>query len=161
MPDREQPSTDAKVAPLQAKPRGNPLGFSLEFRDQTALVGLVDRRVTRALVIDRLEMEVPDVTFPFDVSGGAEQFRHRRCRLRLLKLSVGQADLAAYLTAALEPDRFGISLMDCSLDAGQGRLAGRFRVGAQQVEFSARFTAQPGRGWALILNICLKRSSYI
>jgi hypothetical protein len=77
----------------QRKTAGNPLGFGLEFRRGSTLVTLGGRPLTGGLRVERLELEVPEVSFPFDVSGGAEQFRHRRCRLRLLGLSLGQAEL--------------------------------------------------------------------
>ncbi|MBN2497961.1 MAG: tetratricopeptide repeat protein [Deltaproteobacteria bacterium] len=117
------------------------LGFGLEFRDGVALVTLTDRRIG-ALRIDRLELEVPDVSFPFDVTGSAEQFQNRRCRLRLCSLSIEEQDLAGVLFEALG-ERGGVEDLQVFLVDGCGLLAGRFKMGGSGVPFTARFAADP------------------
>ncbi len=146
MGEKTESSADPteKVAILEREKGGNQLGFSLEFREQSALVSLVGRQVTDCLRVDKLELEVPEVTFPFDVSGGAEQFRHRRCLLRFLSISIVQDDLARFLSDLFEPERYGIEQVEVTLDEGAGRLSGVFRVGSDSAVFSARFYVEPG-----------------
>ncbi len=133
-----------KPTVLGEKAIGSALGFALEFREQTALVALSDRELGAGLCIDALELEVPDITFPFDVTGGADQFRHRRCRLRRLELSATGSGLADRLRELLAPERFGIEQPDLSLGPAEGRLSGVFRVGRQRAPFSARFHLDTG-----------------
>ncbi|HSA20905.1 MAG TPA: tetratricopeptide repeat protein, partial [Myxococcota bacterium] len=128
--------------PELRKSAGNPLGFGLEFRRGSTLVTLGGRTLPGGLRVERLELEVPEVSFPFDVSGGAEQFRHRRCRLRLLGVSIGQAELAPWLEAALAEGQQGVAELRLALDGGEGWLAGSLSAGAQAAPFTARFAAE-------------------
>ena len=59
-----------ELVSIAKKGQGNLLGFSLEFREGTALVSLSDRKFKDRIQVERLSLEVPDVSFPFDVSGG-------------------------------------------------------------------------------------------
>ena len=72
------------------------LGFALTFVDGQGVLALHDRPLRALARVDRLELEVPDLRFPFDLSGGVARFRHRRCRLRDLLLSVGTEELRAF-----------------------------------------------------------------
>jgi tetratricopeptide (TPR) repeat protein len=132
------------VAPEEQKSSSNPLGFGLEFRRGSTLVTLEHRPLPGGLLIDRLELEVPEVSFPFDVLGGAEQFRHRRCRLRALSLSMAGAELAAWLERLSEDGRLGLAELRLELEQGEGWLGGRLSSGSQAATFSARFAAEPG-----------------
>ncbi|MBW1807824.1 MAG: tetratricopeptide repeat protein [Deltaproteobacteria bacterium] len=123
---------------------GNLLGFSLEFQKNTALVTLLDRKLDQHLDIEQITLEVPGVRFPFDVAGGAEQFRHHRCRLRTLVISIEQAGLESILVGLLDPARYGFSEIKVGLDGGQGWLSGNFKVGNQAAPFTARFVVEPG-----------------
>ena len=123
---------------------GNLLGFSLEFQKNTALVTLTDRKLHQHLDIEQITLEVPGVRFPFDVAGGAEQFRHHRCRLRTLVISIEQTSLESILVGLLDPARYGFSEIKVSLDGGQGWLSGNFKVGNQAAPFTARFAVEPG-----------------
>ena len=63
MTDEQQPTAGVQPVPVGTKSGGNPLGFSLEFREQTALVGFSDRRLgaglTPLLHVDRVGLGSP------------------------------------------------------------------------------------------------------
>ncbi len=118
---------------------GMSLGFSLEFRENTALLTLSNREIEEGVVVDRIVLEVPGVRFPFDVRGGAEQFLHHRCRLRLLDISIRAEEMLAFLSRRLDPARYGFEAIQVSLKGDVGWLSGRFRVGNQSAPFTARF----------------------
>jgi hypothetical protein len=130
-----QPATTASRA------GGNPLGFSLEFCEGSALVTLQKRPIEH-LLVEKLALEVPNVTFPFDVAGGAEQFRHHRCRLRMLELTLSQDELGRLLTRLLDPARYGIVDVQVGIKHGQGLLSGQWQVGEQSASFTARFVIE-------------------
>ncbi len=121
---------------------GISLGFSLEFWENTALLTLADRKIEGGLVVNRIVLEVPGVRFPFDVRGGAEQFVHHRCRLRLLDISIRDDDMQVFLSRKLDPVRYGFEDIRVSLREDVGWLSGRFRVGSQQAPFTARFLVE-------------------
>ena len=126
--------------------QGNSLGFDLEFSDGLAQVSLRDRKLAGGVVLERLRLEIPSVRFPFDVSGGAERFRHQRCRLLEMRLSLAEEDLESLLRGALDPARHGIREPRLSLAEGCGRLEGTFVSGEQATPFSLRFFVQSGAG---------------
>jgi len=136
---------------IAKKASGNLLGFSLEFREGTALVSLQNRKFKDRVLLERFSLEVPDVSFPFDVSGGAEQFRHHRCRLRTLVASVHQDDLALALAEHLDPARYGIEKIQVRIGEGQGLIRGEWRVGETRHPFIARFLAEAGTDLSLRL----------
>jgi len=147
---------DGKSAPgepiaISRKASGNLLGFSLEFREGTALVSLQDRKFKDRVLVERLSLEVPDVSFPFDVSGGAEQFCHHRCRLRTVVVALHQDDLAAVLAEHLDPARYGLEEIRVRIGEGQGLIRGLWRVGEIRHPFVARFLAEAGTDLSLRL----------
>src|SRR4051794_41489659 len=82
-----------------AAPDGATLGFALTFVEGRAVLGLEGRPLEPAGRVDRLEMEVPNLRFPFDFSGGVARFASRRCRLRELTLSLSGAEAGALFPA--------------------------------------------------------------
>lgn len=144
-----KPHLLSEPAQVGSGTQGNPLGFDLEFSDGLAQVSLRDRPLAGGVVLERLRLEIPSVRFPFDVSGGAERFRHQRCRLLEMRLSLAQPDLQSLLLGALDPARHGIRAPRLSLEEGFGRLEGTFASGEQAAPFSLRFFLQSGAGLGL------------
>jgi len=123
----------------------NPLGFALEFRDNKALVVLADRRLDWGVTIEQLVLEVPGVSFPFDLSGDAGQFRHHRCRLRLLAASVDSRQVLAALAGGTRQSTT-LDNLSLRMEGGVGLLSGVFRLAERSSPFTARFAAEPWQG---------------
>ncbi|HET6346468.1 MAG TPA: hypothetical protein VFH51_16160, partial [Myxococcota bacterium] len=95
-----------------------------------------DRRLG-PLTVKALALEIPDIAFPFDVSGGAERFKPRRCVLRHLALSLDTAGLEAILAAgALEEN--GLTHVKAVIHDGYIELAGLWHVGEARADFTCR-----------------------
>ena len=82
--------------------------FALRFVDGKGLLGLRERRHFALVGVERLELEIPHLRFPFDVSGGAERFQTRRCVLSSAELHVDEARLQQWLAARTQLARFGV-----------------------------------------------------
>jgi tetratricopeptide (TPR) repeat protein len=82
-----------------------PDGFSLHFDRGRALLRLQGQRLSDLAELEILEMSIPNLTFPFDVTGGIRGLRRRRLSLHRLRVSVRVSDLveAAAARAASSP----------------------------------------------------------
>ncbi len=86
--------------------------------------------------IDHLSMNVPDLRFPFDLSGGAGRFRHRRCVLSEATLSLGAEDIVQLLqNAALAAHGLDRPIVELGPDGFV--LGARVRVGGHAAELTA------------------------
>ncbi|RMG10130.1 MAG: hypothetical protein D6729_19855, partial [Deltaproteobacteria bacterium] len=116
--------------------------FSLSFIEGRALVGYTDRPVTPWLRVERLTLEVPDVRFPFDVTGGAQKFRHRRLRLVELAFEADEAELARRVCAALPAAAEGLADLQIACARGFVEVAGT--VAAGHLDGSGGRASAPG-----------------
>jgi golgin subfamily B member 1 len=138
----EQVTGAEEIPDLRGKAGGSSLGFALEFQNGVALVTLTDKSFERGWKVERLALEVPNVRFPFDFSGGAEQFRHSRCMLRHLELSVAAEDIVHFLVSSADVNRIGIEQVRVLTEKGAGWLGGIWRVGKDSAPFTARFVLE-------------------
>lgn len=103
------------------------LGFSLSFESGRGLLSTRERDIG-PLRLNFLELEIPHIAFPFDVTGGAERFKTRRCELRQLAVSLSADALETLIgTAALA--EWGFSQLRVSAHDGAVQFAGRFNIG--------------------------------
>ncbi len=116
----------------------NPLGFALDFLGGKAHVTLGRRHLGGLVRVDHLALEVPDVSFPFDVSGGAGRFRHRRCRLRRFEAAVEAEAFTSWFIAQDPLVSYGFRQVTLRWLDGSIRLEGLARLGDRQVPFTAR-----------------------
>src|SRR4051812_10952095 len=123
--------------PSPARPDSGALGFALTFVEGRAVLGMEGRPLAPAGRVDRLEMEVPNLRFPFDFSGGVSRFASRRCRLRELTLSLSGPEAAAFLRSPRLRD-FGIFEPQVAVVGGELHLDATARVGDREVGFTAR-----------------------
>jgi tetratricopeptide (TPR) repeat protein len=77
----------------------SPLGFSLTFAAGKGIAALRNRRLG-AIEVERLDLEIPKLVFPFDISGGVSRFQNRRCVVRSASFSISEESLAALLVQA-------------------------------------------------------------
>lgn len=77
--------------------------LSLTFDGGRCLIHLTRPKRLGPTRLSDLRLEVTNVKFPFDIDGGAQQFRHRRCRLDSATVSIEEEPLRLWLAAELRP----------------------------------------------------------
>ncbi|MCP4679462.1 MAG: tetratricopeptide repeat protein [Deltaproteobacteria bacterium] len=63
-------------------------GFALAFSGGRGIIAMDDEPLSDAATVDRLELFISDLAFPFDVTAGVKGLRHRRHTLGRLKITV-------------------------------------------------------------------------
>ena len=85
----------------------NPLGLHLDFLFGRGYLWAKEERLNDWMTLDHLKMEIPDLSFPFDVRGGLQRFRHTRCLIHEIGMSVSEVGLGDMLRqGAREIDGF-------------------------------------------------------
>ncbi len=121
---------------------GPGLGFALNFVDGRAVLVLERRPLEPFGRLDRLEMEIPGLRFPFDFSGGMSRFQNRRCRLREIGLSAGPTEIASLLPPSRLAE-MGIRELQLQISDGIVRFDGRIGLGGREAGFTARAAVVP------------------
>lgn len=139
IPDRA--ATAAKAVAVEARRESQPeeapqsLGFALRLESGKALLELKDKPLQKGVTIGRLEMEIPKVKFPFDVSGGAERFHSQRCVLRSLVLHLSHDALNEQLHRPALEDA-GFYDVEAGPENGALTITGAYKDGDTRVPFS-------------------------
>jgi tetratricopeptide (TPR) repeat protein len=105
--------------------------------------------------VEKLELEIPDLRFPFDLSGGVTRFKNHRLRLREMAVSFAADDLAGFLREARLAD-YGLFGPQVELHDGLVRVGARAVLGDRQAEFTATGAltmVQPGRARFSIFDV--------
>lgn len=127
--------------------------FEIQVEDGRGLLLLRPRTFFGWLRVEHLELLIPDVSFPLDITAGMAQFQHRRCHLLGARLAIDERGLFALIsrrTAALA--EAGIDELQVRLGEGAIEVHGRARVGEWKAELSARlFLEEEERAIRLVL----------
>jgi tetratricopeptide (TPR) repeat protein len=110
--------------------------FRLTFVQGRGLLSLTDRDFEGLGHVDALELEIPNLRFPFDLSGGVARFKNRRLNLRELSLFVGAKELTGLLARAPLGD-FGIFSPTVSIEGTRLTVCARVVLGGQEAEVTA------------------------
>lgn len=78
----------------------NPLGLSIDFMFGRGYLWSKQVQLSDWIALDSLRMEIPDLQFPFDARGGLHRFRHTRCLVREIELSISESGLQDMLLRA-------------------------------------------------------------
>ncbi len=116
--------------------------FRLTFVQGRGLLSLTGRDFEGLGRVDTLELEIPNLHFPFDLSGGVARFKNRRLRLRELALAVGSRDLNGILAQAPLRD-FGIFDPRVSIEGARLTLSARVQLGGHESEITATAVVSP------------------
>ena len=112
--------------------RANPLspdltlGFALQLADGTGLLSSKNRPIG-LLELKILELEVPDLDSPFDITGGPDAFKTRRLNLKHLVVGLGARAISDVVQAAVDPETArGFRQLSVSLESGHLSFGGQF-----------------------------------
>jgi len=109
--------------------------FRLTFVQGHGLLSLGGRDFEGLGRVDTLELEIPNLRFPFDLSGGVARFKNRRLRLRELALFVGSPELTGFLRRAPLGD-FGIFDPQVTVSGSRLILTARVHIGGHEAEMT-------------------------
>jgi hypothetical protein len=79
------------------------LEFEIQVEDGAGLLLLRPRALFGWLHVERLELQIPNVKFPLDITGGMAQFRSQRCRVMACSLKLDGEGLRKLLEARAAP----------------------------------------------------------
>lgn len=129
-------------------PRGDepPLALKLSLRDGRVYLVLEDHALGRGVRVRALEVLVPGVEFPVDLSGGAARFQHHSSRLQSAVIEIDPPALALALSQALRGPVQGVSL---ELSGGRLSLSARLADGPATARELRRLLLLPGRSGQL------------
>jgi|GEM_PF-5632763 len=124
-----------------------PLPFSFRLVGGSGKLSLRELRLFDRVLVDRLELEVPDLPLPLDLAEGAERFQNKRTRVSLAAFRMSQADLSAVVADA-DPALSERGIEELSLRAEDGHLSatGRVRQGEHSTEFAFRVVVHSSGG---------------
>lgn len=114
---------DRETSTKEAVPTPGP---ELRLVDRRAFIGFPPLAVSSGIVISDFGLQIPDVTFPFNVTGGPSRYQKRRLNFGFLELTV---DAEVVLRRLVEISRHLVEINDLRLNfrlgyiEGQGRLA--------------------------------------
>ena len=126
--------------------------FRLTFAQGRGLLSLAGREFEGLGRVDSLELEIPNLHFPFDLSGGVARFKNRRLRLRELALFVGSRELTGFLAKAPLAE-VGIFDPHVTIAGSRLTLCARVKIGQyeSEVTVAAAVYPQPPRSVGLCL----------
>ena len=124
--EKPEPSSTAEVA----------FGFALSFISGHGLLSLKDKRLG-PLDVKILELEIPEISFPFDVTGGADRFKNRHCTLRHITYGIDADGLEAALKRT-DLSAVGFHEIRAAIRDGFVEFTGRFVMGEHQADFTFR-----------------------
>ena len=116
--------------------------FRLTFVQGRGLLSLAGRDFDGLGRVDSLELEIPNLRFPFDLSGGVARFKNRRLRLRELSLFVGSRELTGFLVRAPLAE-FGIFDPRVTVAGSRLTLSARVQLGGHECEITAAALVSP------------------
>jgi hypothetical protein len=116
--------------------------FRLTFVQGRGLLSLAGRDFEGLGRVDSLELEIPNLRFPFDLSGGVARFKNRRLRLRELALFVSSRELTGFLAKAPLAE-FGIYDPRVTVSGSRLTLCARVLLGGHESEITAVALVSP------------------
>lgn len=131
--DQAEVSSIARDSGMRA---GESLGFTLNFISGKGLLTCRDKKFG-PLEMRILELEIPRISFPFDVTGGAERFKTHRCALRHLVLALDTDKINNFLQSR-DLRAQGFLELRCASERNALVFFGRFAVGEHQADFTLR-----------------------
>jgi tetratricopeptide (TPR) repeat protein len=118
--------------------------FEISIEDGRGLLLLKPRTYFGWLTVDKLELVIPEVSFPLDITRGIKQFQGQRCRVAAARLSIDAAGAAAFIrdrTSLLSAA--GFDQVRAHFRDGRVEIGASARVGGLEADLSAHATLEP------------------
>ena len=151
MDERPGQAVSREEVNLWVEPDGTSVGFSLEFHHGLAWLTSQKVRLPQGLTIERLTLEVPSFPIPLDTSAEIARFKHQRCKLHTLEVSVSQETLLAEWLARVDARKLGLDGLRLRFGKDAAVLQGTWSAWQQQAPFSVRWIFDPQPDGELIL----------
>ena len=117
--------------------------FVLRLVDGRGLLGLRAPLPLPLGRLERLDLEVPNLRFPFDGSGDPSRFRNRRCTVRDAAVRIDEEQLTSWL-ASQPLERYGIDDLRARVAGDRLQIAGALTVGADRAPFTLALRLRAG-----------------
>ena len=111
--------------------------FVLRLVEGKGLLGLKSPMPLPLGRLEKLDLEIPDLRFPFDGSGEPDRFRNRRCAVRDAAVRIGEEELSSWL-ATRPLLRYGIEELRARLAGDAVQLTGALVIGDRRTAFTCR-----------------------
>jgi tetratricopeptide (TPR) repeat protein len=111
----------------------SPISLHLTFAAGKGVATLRERQLGE-IEVERLDLEIPKLVFPFDISGGTARFQSRRCIVRAAAFSVREDTIEKWLTSRTKESELRVKIRE-----GYISVAGRY---SWQPEASLDLTAR-------------------
>ena len=118
--------------------------FHLRYHEGRARLGLREPSRLGMVVVPRLDLDVPRLRFPFEMSADPRQFQSRYCDLAGLDVELDPAALAAWLERRPKMARFGLHAPTVRFGRSAIQLGLRLDVGEISIYAALRLLVGPG-----------------
>lgn len=150
--DPTPPARDTGAAPVGTD------GFGLTIAEGRGVLTMVDKEIVEGVRLNRLEMRIPRLTFPFNIGHGISGLSNRRHLLTRLRFTVTQSAVASHLQQrlsraegirpwafAFEPDHLALLVEHESSDRSPAALS--FRLVPSLVDEALGFVIDSPRAY--------------
>ncbi len=137
------------VKHLKAVPESPPvsLGFSLSLIEGRGVLNLEKATLFDALHIDNLEMEILDLTFPVEITRGAEAFRDTLCEVNDFQFSLLESELNRFVREMINYSSQGFEQVKLHFLKNKLMISGTYLTNKGPVNFTIKgFFSSPEEG---------------
>jgi tetratricopeptide (TPR) repeat protein len=114
-------------------------GFRLSFAEGRGVLDMANVEITDAVAVERLQLLIPGLSFPFDITRGVRGLRHRRHVLGRLKMTVTSDGLERFIRNRLKRSA-AVRLWACTFEKDHLAFLVRFGPEGGRVPLSFRLS---------------------
>ncbi|UCD83412.1 MAG: tetratricopeptide repeat protein, partial [Deltaproteobacteria bacterium] len=140
---------------LKAVPETPPisLGFSLSLIEGRGILGLKKTTIFDILHIDNLEMEILNLTFPVEISKGAEAFRDSTCEVSNFQFGLLDSEINQFIHEKIDYSSQGFEQVGIHFLKNKLMISGTYLTDKGPVNFTVKgfFSSPEGSGLRISL----------
>jgi tetratricopeptide (TPR) repeat protein len=122
------------------------LGFSINLIEGRGLLSLEKATLFEVLHIDNLKMEILNLTFPVEISRGAEAFRDTLCEVNDFQFSLFETELNRFIRERLDYSSQGFEQVQIHFLKNQLMISGSYLAEKGPVNFTIKGFFSPEEG---------------